>query len=714
MNGIRLLRNEMKLLLKSKLTYIFLLLPVGFAVLGLNALDYSNAISLHRLRKTSLTMALGSAQYGALAGCILFAMLTLLTLSKDRRKNSKEIIQASTIYDGIWFARIFSLLVYVIMTVLLAILSTYMIQIFVMGVPYNFGINLFSYGTVMLPAMFYTVMICSGLYMMSENLDIGFVVFAGLFFMGLSSSDYRLNWIKTHAMVYSDFGGVQPVAGLMLYNRLLWSFISLSVILLGILLRKRYELNLYQSLVLNVKSVYIPALLAILLVSSGFTYAGEPFVNPNDSVFDSGINADNRVKLTRLLPKVTLYTGKSSMTAEVVYEFKKEKDVKWIDFIINTGLKINKLTVDGVSTALGVLDQEDIIRVPVPKGERVNIKISYSGTIRYPGANAVAGYISDQSVYLLENSHWIFEPLTDCDGVVDIQGSITVPKSLTVVTVGKIEEVSENDGMKTWKYGMKAPGFDVGMFAAEYRVVRWKVGKTDVEFYYSPEHEAYIRMMQMKKYISDIVQYYTATLGSYAFDDVPLKVVETPMYKTGGHSTMNVVTVAEYLFNRQSVKGDAKADFTFFHDIQVIAHEIGHQWWGTGVNFQHDPPWSSEGLTEYIAYKYMTTAFHPSLTKSIVHGWELAVRRHSNKYFANGEQRKRFHQRLLRKIEGETRFVQLYNEMPLRLLKLEEMKGEVWFLRQLSSVYRQYLYQSLSYGEFLKFFNIDKEAVESE
>ena len=45
------------------------------------------------------------------------------------------------------------------------------------------------------------------------------------------------------------------------------------------------------------------------------------------------------------------------------------------------------------------------------------------------------------------------------------------------------------------------------------------------------------------------------------------------------------------------------------HDLDIIAHEMAHQWWGTGVSLTTDGSFSDEGLAEYSSYKYIQNEF---------------------------------------------------------------------------------------------------------
>ena len=95
MNTIRMLANESRLLLRSTFARLIVVLTAAFALLGMQAVEHANDMQFHGMGRTSLTMSLGAAQYAALAGAALFAMLTLLVLSRDRRQRSRAIIEAA-------------------------------------------------------------------------------------------------------------------------------------------------------------------------------------------------------------------------------------------------------------------------------------------------------------------------------------------------------------------------------------------------------------------------------------------------------------------------------------------------------------------------------------------------------------------------------------------------------------------------------------------
>ena len=114
---------------------------------------------------------------------------------------------------------------------------------------------------------------------------------------------------------------------------------------------------------------------------------------------------------------------------------------------------------------------------------------------------------------------------------------------------------------------------------------------------------------------------------------MPLKIVENSVYKPGGHSSLNVATMAEYMLNRAKV-ADPNTDWRYvLRDLKILAHELGHQWWGSGVAIDDSGAWSSEGLTEYVTYHYLAARFPPQLAQIISNGWRGSVAGRKNAYW---------------------------------------------------------------------------------
>lgn len=345
--GFYLLFNEIRLLSRSKLTLTSVFLTALAAVLGLNVIDYANEHSLMGLAKTPLTVGLGPAQYAGVAGSLLFAVLTLMLLSRDRRHKSTVLLDTARNHSRLLAFRTAAVLFYGIFAVMLGALALYVVQVFVLKIPFDPGVSLPALLAITLAGIFFTVFLCSGLYLITDSLDLAFLVFCILFFIGIGYPNYLFLWVQSPVQIYSDFGGILPVFKLVLYNRLFWIFVSTGIFTAGLLCRRRYELGLGGSLKRNAKYVMVPALFLLLLSASLLTYLNEPYINPNDSVFETELEIDEKVKLIRVFSDVCFFPEAQGLSARVLYEFEKEPGTEYIDFITNPGLHINAVAVNG-------------------------------------------------------------------------------------------------------------------------------------------------------------------------------------------------------------------------------------------------------------------------------------------------------------------------------------------------------------------------------
>ncbi len=243
--------NEFRLLCRSTFARLVVVFTVVLAIIGTQSVDHSNDLQFHGMGRTSYTMSLGAAQYGAFAGAALFAMLTLLVLSRDRRQRSRALIDAAAGYGPVTAARIAALLVLGLATALLCLVAVLLAHHFQTNASCEVLPYLFSTGLILLPALWFATLVAAVLDLVFENLDIAFLTFGVLYFFGFTSSNYLLRWVQTSASVYSDFGGIEPVGRLVVYIRLFWLCLTAALVLLGFWFRRRPGFSLRASLVRN-------------------------------------------------------------------------------------------------------------------------------------------------------------------------------------------------------------------------------------------------------------------------------------------------------------------------------------------------------------------------------------------------------------------------------------------------------------------------------
>lgn len=164
-----------------------------------------------------------------------------------------------------------------------------------------------------------------------------------------------------------------------------------------------------------------------------------------------------------------------------------------VKFNINEGLKINSLKVNGEETSYKKV--KNIIEILIPKVEKLDIEFSYRGEIKCDKngvGRGMPGYISKDSIYLLEVSNWIFRPLVVKGDIIDISGYYMAPSYLTMVVPGKLVDVREIDGNRKWIFEYTSHTADIGAFAAKYKKTQIDASNMSVEFYYTPKHEEYV------------------------------------------------------------------------------------------------------------------------------------------------------------------------------------------------------------------------------
>lgn len=715
-NYFRLLKSEIKAFSKFKMLWVVILVTNIFMIVGINSINLSNEMSLHNIKMTSLTCALGSAKYGALSGALAFSMFTILILSRDERKRIQSIIYSSIDEQKLLVIRVFSIIFYVMLTVILGMIFTMAFQVIIYKVPIHFFDYLYFYTVITFLALLFSIFISIGLYLISESIDISILFILALFFISFLSSNYLLNWAQTGVTIFSDFAGIRPVAKLILYNRFLWFGISISVILIGLLFKRRYGASIFKSFFFNSQSKVLILLVILAIGASAFIYIEEPYTMDCYPNMDNlTINTD--VKLKKVSPQVKFFTDKETLDAKVYYEFENNAS-DFIQFSINKGLKIKNIKVNGESCTYKKVGKTNIIEIPIPKTKDVKVNICYEGKIKYYKGGAIAGYICKDSIYLLEQSNWIFRPLTASEQTIDIEGYYSAPANLSVVTQGKTTDVKSKNGNKVWNFQYKSKDMNIGAFAAEYKKSKFNIGDTEIEFYYSPKHEAYIKNdnfrdnMDIEKYIKNMFQYYSDNIGKYYSKEYPLKIVESSIYKTGGHSSGNVITFAEYMVNREISNNIDQ--YTLMHDLDIIAHEMAHQWWGTGVNFTPKGSFSDEGFAEYSSYKYIQKQFRLDLYKQTVDfkvsEWHQGANSLNKSYYLKSSKNlSKLNKSHRESYELQKLKIQRYDVVPLELKKTEELQGIEMFSKNLSNVYKNNILKNLNYEEFLHEMEISKE-----
>ena len=172
---------------------------------------------------------------------------------------------------GVLAARIVALLVLGLVTALLCFVVALVTHRFLTAAPWELPPYLFSMGLILLPALWFATLIAAALDLVFESLDIAFLTFGTLYFFGFTSPNYLLRWVQTVASVYSDFGGIEPVGRLVVYNRLFWLCVTVSAVLLAFWFRRLPGFTRRAALLRNTGRGLVPAaaLVAVAVTALG-------------------------------------------------------------------------------------------------------------------------------------------------------------------------------------------------------------------------------------------------------------------------------------------------------------------------------------------------------------------------------------------------------------------------------------------------------------
>ena len=154
---------------------------------------------------------------------------------------------------------------------------------------------------------------------------------------------------------------------------------------------------------------------------------------------------------------------------------------------------------------------------------------------------------------------------------------------------------------------------------------------------------------------------------------------------------------------------------------EVFIHELVHQWWGLGNMFDTSDstsPWSAEGLTVYTTYRIVKELYGADYAQQYyVDQWQQAVDDYYlNFYVRHPEYLEKLPETERLNIAGSLSGVRHYSEMPLKLLKAEQLVGGEAAMDQiLHNLFNREIdpmYPYLTYQEFLDACHLTEEELD--
>ena len=282
-----LFRVELGRLFRSRLTWAALGITIAAPVLGLTL--YSPLSG-----SLNCTFLANPALAGALAGALIFALLTVLELDRVHRSRTDVLTDSMVSPLAAEASRTLALLTAAAAAVIAAVLIWLPITAALTGAIFRPGLCAAVYLLVILPALWFAILFTASAYQLVRRLDITLVAFTGFFLLSLTawSENWLLRWVNP-ALAYlsDDFGNLRRLMSLG-WNRLFWLLALGGLWCLCLLCTRRYGKGAFGSLVRNARKFYLPVLSVVLAAASFLAYTKQPFIDHSEKEIDYDAHYD--------------------------------------------------------------------------------------------------------------------------------------------------------------------------------------------------------------------------------------------------------------------------------------------------------------------------------------------------------------------------------------------------------------------------------------
>lgn len=724
MRTLKLFPLELGRLLRSRLTWLIVLLSVVSPALGLVLYKPATA-------STMLSMYLANpALTGGVAGGILFGLLTVFELDRANRSRVDILIDAVVSPLSTALVRLCSLAVTALLTLGITMLVWLPISRVLIGSVFD-GLDYFlAYLLFMGLAMPLGILAAAAAYQFTRRTDLSIVLFAALAALSLTvwAENWQLCWLNPCVWALSDDFSNFRIFRSVAWMRLTWLAALAGVWTLSWLCIRQYGKGIFGSLARSAKRIYRPAIAALLLVGSVAAYAEQPIIdnsNPDETVMSFyELEYLDGVVCTSREVDVRPDTPAGTLSGTATFRFDntsgKAQDAA---FGVKPGYDILSVRANGEDVPYTVSDYQEyneaLLEVTLPAGEEIELVIEYGG---YPRENrntaTIQGSTEISSEYIcLENaalSPRLMNVMPD-ENMYPTTVEITVPGHMTVVPFNssEAEKVSENgDGTATWRYEYNGTGGI--LYAGDYVCEEIEAGGITIEFYYGRKHQSVMEEAGATDAVKAVVDYCTEHYGSLSFGTGgTLKLIQSRV-SGGGYASNGASLLDEADFTAENLGNDSKGAAAG----EVMIHELVHQWWGLANMFDTSDsgsPWSAEGLTVYTTYRIVKELYGEDYAREhYVEQWQSSVDDYYlNFYVRNPDYLASLPEAEQLEISNSLAYVRQYCEMPLKILKAEQLVGGEDAMDEiLSTLFNRELdpmYPYLTYQEFLDACDLTEE-----
>lgn len=299
-----------------------------------------------------------------------------------------------------------------------------------------------------------------------------------------------------------------------------------------------------------------------------------------------------------------------------------------------------------------------------------------------------------------------------------LHGSISLNEKLEPVSLfAKASRKETINGKTLWQYTINKGPQIIDIIAADYMTKSFEAGGLNVELKYFSKHDMSIDEMDAVNVIKAAIDYFTNIFGPLPYRE-KLSILELPAYLSGGFAGGNMSAMDETCFNSEDY---LPADPLSPHSgggIDVLVHEIAHQWWGLSTMPIADGSsnWSSEGITSYSSYCFMKQYFGEEYVQEhYIKNWQHAWNSYKNAfYIQHPEYLAKLSAGDVSNIMGSFQSIKQYDIMPLMMIKAEKTLGSQVFHKKLSELYMSHLGQPIRYEDFLTATELTEEIINLE
>ena len=722
MKTLRLFPLELGRLLRSRLTWLAVLLTVLSPALGLVLYKPATA-------STMLSMYLANpALAGGVFGGILFGVLTVFELDRAHRSRTDLLTDAVVSPLTSALVRLLALLTAAAGTAALTMLAWLPVSAGLIGAVFRGGDYVLAYLLLMGLALPLSILAAGAGYQFTRRADLALVLFAAFAALSLTvwAGDWQLCWLNPCVWALSDDFSNFRVFRSVAWMRLTWLAALAGVWTLSYLCVRRYGRGALGSLARSARRAYRPVLALVLLACSGVAYAAQPFIdhsNPDLTAMTFyEIPYAAGVTLVRRSAQLFPDTAAGTVAGRASYQLRNTSGREQsISLGVNPGYTVSNVKANGADVPFTVSAYQEYnearLEVTIPAAEEVELTMEYGG---YPQESlpTMQGSKELSADYLcLENAALSPRLMNVLPGESGYPATIEITLPETMIAVpfgsGEAEVVAEHaDGTRTWRYEHNGAGGI--LYAGDYIREDIEAGGMTIQFYYGRKHQSVMESAGAVEAVKAVVDYCTEHYGKLSFGaGETLKLIQSRV-AAGGYATDGASLLDEADFTTANL-GDAQKGGGAG---EVMIHELVHQWWGLGNMFDTSDgtsPWSAEGLTVYTTYRIVKELYGEAYAKEhYLDQWQRAADDYYlNFYVRHPEYLDRLPETERLGISNSLSGVRQYSEMPLKIWRAEQLVGGEEAMDQiLSGLFNRELdptYPYLTYGEFLDACHLTEE-----